>query len=168
MQVLIAKIVASYNPAHGQPEKTAPSGNSGKSRPIGWFFTPVLGPLLSNRWLTGIFLGFGLTQLILVATGLTGWQCPIRSTIGTTCPGCGLTTAMALLVKGRWTAAVEMHAFAPFFLMVLALVAAAITLPRQYLVKLSTTVSLLERKTGITAITILGLILYWLLRSFIF
>jgi hypothetical protein len=75
---------------------------------------------------------------------------------------------MALLVKGRWAAALEMHAFAPLFLMVLALVAAAVMLPRRYLVKLSTTVSLLERKSGITATTILGLILYWLLRNFIF
>ena len=80
MQVLIAKIVESYNPAHGQPTKKAPSGDKGKSRRFEWFFTPVLGPLLLNRWLIGIFLGVGLTQLILVASGLTGWQCPIKST----------------------------------------------------------------------------------------
>ena len=71
---------------------------------------------------------------------------------------------MALLVKGRWAAAMEMHAFAPFFLMVLVLVTTASMLPRQYLVTLSTAVSLLERKTGITATIVLGLILYWLLR----
>ncbi len=168
MQVPIAKIAESYNPAYGPPEKKAPPADADKFRTLGWFFTPVLGPLLSNRRLLGFFLGVGLVQLILVATGINGWQCPIRSTVGTTCPGCGVTTAMALLVKGRWAAALEMHAFAPLFLMVLALVAAAIVLPRQYLAKLSTAVSLLERKTGITAIIMLGLIFYWLLRNFIF
>ena len=168
MQVLISKIIESYNPAYGRPEKTAPYGDRGKSRSFGWFFTPVLGPLLSNRRLVGVFLGVGLIQLALVATGIGGWQCPIRSTIGASCPGCGLSTAMALLVKGRWAAAIKMHAFAPLFLLVLVLVATGIMLPRQYLAKLSTTVSLLECKTGITATIVLGLILYWLLRNFIF
>jgi len=167
LQVLIAKIVESYNPAYGQPEKTAPCGDPGQSRPFGWFFTPVLGPLLSNRWLVGIFLGVGLSQLALVVTGIGGWQCPIRSTLGITCPGCGLSTAMALLVKGQWAAAIAMHAVAPVFLIALVLVATAIMLPRQYLAKLSMAVSLLERKTGITATIVLGLILYWLLRTFI-
>jgi hypothetical protein len=166
LQVLIAKIVESYT--YGQPGKTAPSGDTGKSRHFKWFFAPVLGPLLSNRWLIGIFLGVGLTQLILVATGLNGWQCPIRATVGITCPGCGLTTAMTLLAKGQWAAAVAMHAFAPIFFVVLVLMIAALVFPRQYLKKLSTAVAVLERKTGVTAIITLGMVFYWLLRDFIF
>ena len=166
MQVLIAKIVESYNPAYGQPEKTAPAGDSGKSRPFGWFFTPVLGPLLSNRLLVGFFLGVGLIQLVLVAAGMNAWQCPIQSTIGTTCPGCGLTTAMTLLARGQWTAAVGIHAFAPLFLAVLVVMATAIALPRQYQDKLATAVTVIERKTGITAIITLSMVAYWLLRFF--
>jgi hypothetical protein len=127
----------------------------------------VLAPLLLDRWLIGIFLGVGLTQLILVASGLNGWQCPIRSTLGITCPGCGLTTAMILLVRGQWAAAVGMHAFAPLFLVVPATMMAAISLPAVYLRKLSTAVAVLERKTGMTPILILGMLLYWLLRVLI-
>ena len=168
MQVLIAKIVESYNPAYGQPEKTAPSGDTGKSRHFEWFFTPVLAPLMFNRWLIGIFLGAGLTQLVLVATGLNGWQCPIKSTFGLTCPGCGLTTAMALMIRGQWATAVGMHAFAPLFLVVLTGMVAAIVLPTVYLKKLSTAVAVMERKTGISAIILLGMLLYWLLRAFVF
>ena len=168
MQVLIAKIVKSYNPAYGQPKEKAPSGDKGQSRRFEWFFTPVLGPLFLNRWLTGILLGVGLTQLVLVAAGINGWQCPIRATVGITCPGCGLTTAMTLLTTGQWATAVETHAFAPIFFGVLALMVAAIVLPRPYLKKLSRTVAVLECKTGITAIITLGMILYWLLRNFIF
>ncbi len=166
MQVLIAKIVESYNPAYGQPEKTAPAGDTGKSRPFGWFFTPVLGPLLSNRWLVVIFLGIGLIQLVLVATGMNAWQCPIRSTIGTSCPGCGLTTAMVFLAKGQWTTAVGLHAFAPLFFVVLVVMATAIALPRQYQNKLAAAVTVMERKTGITAIITLSMLVYWLLRFF--
>ena len=164
MQVLIAQIAESYNPAYGQPEKAAPSGDTGRSVHFEGFFTPMLAPLLLSRRLIGIFLGVSLTQLILVATGLNGWQCPIRSTFGITCPGCGLTTAMTLLAKGRWAAAVEMHAFAPLFLVVLASLIVAMLLPAVYLRTLSTAVAVLERKTGITAIIMLGMLLYWLLR----
>lgn len=167
MQVLIAKIVESCNPAYGRPGKASLSSDTGKSRNFNWFFTPVLGPLLKNRWLIGIFLGVGLTQLILVASGLTGWQCPIKSTFGITCPGCGLTTAVALMVRGQWATAVRMHAFAPLFLVVLTGMVAAISLPNVYLKKLSTAVTVLESKTGISAIILLVMLLYWLLRAFV-
>ena len=167
MQLFIAKIVESYNPAYGQPRKTDPSGDRGKSRYIDWFFKPVLAPLLSNRKLIVIFIGVSITQLILVATGLNGWQCPIKSTSGIICPGCGLTTAMTLLVRGQWAAAVGMHAYAPLFIVILTSMVVAISLPVDYLKKISTAVAILERKTGITAIMILGLVLYWLLRIFV-
>jgi hypothetical protein len=166
LQVVFPQIAESNNSACGQPRKSAPSGDTDKSRHLEWFFTPVLGPLLLNRRLAGIFLGVGLTQLILVATGLNGWQCPIKSTFGITCPGCGLTTAMTLLVRGQWATAVGMHVFAPLFLAVLAAMVVAISLPGVYLRKLSTAVAVLEHKTGITAIMVLGMVLYWLLRIF--
>ena len=167
MQVLIAKIVASYNPAYGQPKKTHPSGDTGKSRPLDWYFTTVLAPLLLNRRLRGIFTGIGLIQLILVFTGLKGWQCPIKSSFGIICPGCDLTTAMTLLVRGQWAAAVGMHVYALLFLVILTSMLAAILLPAVYLKKVSTAVAILERKTGITAIMVLGMVLYWLLRVFV-
>ena len=164
MQVLIAKIVESYNPAYGQPARTARSEDTGKSLKFGWFFTPVLGPLLSNRWLTAIFLGVGLTQLILVASGLQGWQCPIENAFSISCPGCDLTTAMTLLVTGQWVAAVGLHAFAPLFLVIIAGMLVAIALPTDYLRKVSASITVIERKTGLTAIVMFSMVLYWLLR----
>lgn len=166
MQVLIAKTAESYNPAYGQSGKDSYGGETSRSAHPEGVFTPVLAPLLLDRRLIGIFLGVGLTLVTLAATGLNGWQCPIRSASGITCPGCGLTTAMILLVKGRWAAAVEMHAFAPLFGLVLAAMAVAILLPTAYLEKLSTAMAVLERKTGLTAIIMLGMLLYWLLRVF--
>ena len=166
MQVLIAKIVESYNPAHGQPARTARSNGEGKPHKFKWFFTPLLGPLLSNRWLTGIFLGVGLIQLMLVIMGLQGWQCPIDRAFGIICPGCGLTTAMTLLIKGQWAAAIGMHAFAPLFLGILTVMTAAIALPAGFLTTLSEAITKVERKTAISAITISAMLIYWLLRIF--
>ena len=167
MQVIISQIAESYNPAYGKPGRAEPYGETYKLRPSNWFFTPVLAPLLQNRRLICIFAAVGLAQLILVATGWNGWQCPIRSTFGIICPGCGLSTAMTLLVKGHWAEAVRMHVFAPLFLMVLVFMAGTIALPAVYLKRLSAGVAALERKTGITAIMMLGMVLYWLLRVFV-
>jgi hypothetical protein len=106
--------------------------------------------------------------MALTITGLPGWQCPIRSTFGVTCPGCGLTTAIAMLLKGNWLMAVQTHAFAPLLLMVLILMLIAIALPAASLDKISGNVARLERKTGISAIVILSMVIYWLLRVFDF
>jgi len=167
LQVIISQIDESYNPAYGNPGNTEPSSETFKLRSSNWFFTPVLAPLLQNRRLICIFTTVGIAQLILVATGWNGWQCPIRSAFGIICPGCGLSTAMTLLVKGHWAEAVQMHVFAPLFLMVLVFMATAIALPAVYLKRLSAGVAALERKTGITAIMMLGMVLYWLLRVFV-
>ena len=167
MQVIIAKIVESYNPAHGRAAGSTRSDGNGKSRKLKWFFTPLLGPLLSNRRLTGIFLGIGLILLFLVIMGFHGWQCPINRAFGIICPGCGMTTAMKLLINGQWTAAIEMHAFSPFFLVILTLMAIAVILPADYLGKLSSGITVVEKKTGLSAIILLSMLLYWLLRVFI-
>jgi hypothetical protein len=168
LQVLISKIAESYNPAYGQKKNTAAAGKSAKFEYKKWFFTPVIAPLLQRRWIIVIFAGVGVVQMALTITGLPGWQCPIRSTFGVTCPGCGLTTAIAMLLKGNWLMAVQTHAFAPLLLMVLILMLIAIALPAASLDKISGNVARLERKTGISAIVILSMVIYWLLRVFDF
>ena len=168
MQVLITKITESYNPAYGQNRKTGSTGVAIKSRLIKGFLTPVLAPLLLNRWLACLSLTFGAAQLLLVYTGLTGWQCPIYETLGVICPGCGMTTAMAMLLKGHWQLAIQTHAFAPLILIGLMLLPVAIVLPASHLKKLSLSVKRLEQKSGIIAILLLSMVSYWLLRIFDF
>jgi hypothetical protein len=168
LQVLITKIAESYSPAYGQNRKTGSTGAAIKSRLLKGFLTPVLAPLLLNRWLACFFLAFGAAQLLLVYTGLTGWQCPIYETLGVICPGCGMTTAMAMLLKGHWHLALQTHAFAPLFLVGLILLPAAIVLPNSHLKKLSLGVKRLEQKSGIIAILLLSMVGYWLLRIFDF
>ncbi len=166
MQLLITKIAESYNPAYGQNRKTQTPGDPIYNRLIKGFFTPVLAPLLQNRWLVFIFVAFGVAQLSLVFFGLTGWQCPIYETLGVICPGCGMTTAMTLLLQGHWQLAVQTHAFAPAILIVLMMLLVAMGLGSAYLRKFSASVERLERKSGITAILLLSMVAYWLLRIF--
>lgn len=110
--------------------------------------------------------GFSVLQLLLVATGFSGWQCPIRETLGVTCPGCGMTSALVLLLKGHWQIAFKTHAFAPVILLALMLMTTAVVLPASYLGKLADRMDRLERKSGIAAILLLGMVFYWLLRVF--
>jgi hypothetical protein len=166
LQLLITKIAESYNPAYGQNRKTKTPGDSICYRLTKGFFTPVLAPLLQNRRLNCIFVAFGMGQLLLVFFGLTGWQCPIYETLRIICPGCGITTAMTLLLQGHWHLAVQTHAFAPVILIVLIMLLIAIGLPASYLTKFSGSVERLERKSGITAILLLSMVAYWLLRIF--
>ncbi|CAB1057345.1 hypothetical protein D1BOALGB6SA_2084 [Olavius sp. associated proteobacterium Delta 1] len=168
MQIMITKIAESYNPAYGQNRKIETPGDSIDYRLLKGFFTPVLAPLLQNRWLICIFAAFGVAQLLLVFFGLTAWQCPINETLGIICPGCGMTTAMAMLLQGHWHLAVQTHAFAPVVLILLLMLLVAIGLPASYLRKFSRRVERLEQKTGITAILLLSMVAYWLLRIFDF
>ena len=164
MQVLITKIAESHNPASGQNRKIGPRRAAIRSRLIKGFLTPVLAPLLLNRRLACLFLAFGTAQLLLVYTGLTGWQCPIYETLGVICPGCGMTTALAMLLKGHWQLAIQIHAFAPLILIGLMILPLAIVLPNSLLKRLSLKVNRLEQKSGIMAILLLSMVSYWLLR----
>ena len=157
-----------YTPAYGQKRKTAAAGKSTKFEYMKGFFIPVAAPLLQNRWFILIITGVGVAQLVLTITGLPGWQCPIRSAFGVTCPGCGLTTAIVMLLKGNWQIAVQTHAFAPLILLILISMLVATALPAAYLSKISGNIAWLERKTGITAIVLWSMVIYWLLRVFDF
>jgi hypothetical protein len=166
LQLLSTKIAASYSPAFGQNKKIKPPEDPLYNRLIKGFFTPVLAPILRNRWLICMFLAFGIAQLLLVFFGLPGWQCPIYATSGVICPGCGMTTAITLLLQGHWQLAVQTHAFAPVILIVLIMMLVAMGLGSACLRKFSASVERLERKSGVTAILLLSMVAYWLLRIF--
>ena len=148
MQVLLTKIVESYNPAHGPTRETNFCGAAVKAHLKKFFFTPVLAPLLQNRLLACILMAFGAAQLLLVFTGLAGWQCPIYETLGVRCPGCGMTTAVTMLLRGHWQSAIQTHAFAPLILFGLMLLPAVVVLPATHLKKLSLSLERLEQKIG--------------------
>jgi hypothetical protein len=129
-----------------------------------FLFMPVLGPLIQNRRIIHILVGVAALQVWLAALGLPGWQCPIKSSLGIQCPGCGLSTAMALLIQGEWRAALSAHAFAPIFLVGFIMIAVIGILPERLHRESVRRIAMLERITGCTSIILISIIVYWLLR----
>jgi hypothetical protein len=123
--------------------------------------------LLQKRKITLILLSVITLQAALISSGLSGWQCPIFSTIGITCPGCGLTTATTLLVQGEWQKAIHTHAFAPVFLLAIVLMGIVSALPEKFHQKAVFQVALIEKHTALAAYILWGIIIYWIVRSFV-
>ena len=127
-------------------------------------FAPVLGPLLQSRGIIVLLASVTLAQVALTATGITVWQCPVRSTLGVICPGCGLTRAMVLLIQGHWQASFDLHAFAPTFLGIGIFLAIGSILPAGLRQRVAYQIANFERHTGIVALLGLSFMVYWILR----
>jgi hypothetical protein len=127
-------------------------------------FTPVLAPLVQDRRLTLILMGVAALQVCLTATGFPAWQCPLKSSLGIPCPGCGLSSAIVLWIQGHWRAAVSVHAFAPVFLIGFFLMMATAVLPERIHRDAIRCIAWLERCTGIIPFLLIGIIGYWVLR----
>jgi len=132
----------------------------------GGLFAPVLGPLLQSRGIIVLLASVALAQMALTAMGITAWQCPVRSTLGVICPGCGLTRAMVLLIQGHWQASFDLHAFAPIFLGIGFFLAIGSILPARLQQIAAYQIANFERHTGIVALFGLSFMVYWILRIF--
>jgi uncharacterized protein YjeT (DUF2065 family) len=130
-------------------------------------FSP-LAPLLRNRKF-GLFLAGALSlNIIAIALHLPSWECAFFRVTGLPCPGCGLTRACMLLLRGEVQASIKFHAFAPIFVLFIALLIACTMLPRRLTEQFINRAETLERQTGVTIIILGGLILYWLARLLLF
>ena len=107
-----------------------------------------------------------MLQVWLTAAGLPGWQCPVKSVLGVQCPGCGLSSAMVLFIRGEWRAAMSTHAFAPLFLIGFVLMMIAGALPDRLHKAWVSRIDALERATGFTTFILTGIVVYWVLRLF--
>jgi hypothetical protein len=130
-------------------------------------FVPVLAPVLRDRRMMFAILGAAVLQLGLSSLKVSGWRCPILHFFGVPCPGCGLTRATLLLFHGDWQRSIAFHAFAPVFVFAMFLIFGAVTLPQNPRERVINFTEAVERRTGITTILLLGLIVYWLARLLI-
>ncbi|MCP3138646.1 DUF2752 domain-containing protein [Pyxidicoccus xibeiensis] len=132
------------------------------------FSTPVLAQLLERRT-TGQVLGaVAAIHLGLMHFGLPTWPCPVQSAVGLPCPGCGLSRATAALLHGDWRAALSWHAFAPVILAALALIIGMAFLPEAARRRGIDAVARVERRTRVTALLLVALVAYWLIRLLVF
>jgi Protein of unknown function (DUF2752) len=125
--------------------------------------SPVF-PVLRDRKFTLILAGAAGLQIALVSLSLPGWDCPFFHTTGIPCPGCGLSRAMILLLKGDLVGSLRFHAFAPIVLLAAVALILTVLLPKSVIQPAIHQAELLERRTGFTVIILVGLILYWLAR----
>jgi hypothetical protein len=120
--------------------------------------------LLRSRPTAALLAGIAMLQLGLAAFGLPGWPCPLLHGLGIPCPGCGLSRAAMELLRGQWHTALSHHAFAPLLLAATAVIGGASLLPESLRLALIGGVERLERRTGLTALVLAGLVLYWIAR----
>ena len=122
---------------------------------------------MKDRIVCLIITGATVLQLALVASGLPGWRSPILNLVGIPDPGGGLTRAILALLRGDWQTSLTFHAFAPFFVIALTLIAMVAVLPSALNDRIMAWVEEVEGRTGLTAILLVGLVIYWLVRLFI-
>jgi hypothetical protein len=130
------------------------------------WFTPVVGSLMDKRCESLLISGAVVVQIGLTLLHLPGWQCPIKAVTGIPCPGCGLSTACSLLLKGEWQEALKTHAFAPFFMAGVVLLTFVSLLPDSLRQEVARKTSIFESRTGIMAWFLFSLLLYWSLRLY--
>ena len=130
-------------------------------------FSP-LATLLRDRRFGLVLTGALGLNIALFSLGLPSWECPFFRLTGVPCPGCGLTRACMLLLRGEVQASIKFHAFAPIFLVLIAMLIMGTLLPRSVTEPLIYKAETLERQTGLTIIILGGLILYWLARLLLF
>ena len=123
-----------------------------------------ISPLLRDRKFASVVAGTAGVQIALVSLSLPGWVCPFFRLTGIPCPGCGLTRAVILLLKGDLQASLHFHAFAPILLLTALALILVLLLPRSITQPAISKVEMLEQQTGFTVIILVGLILYWLAR----
>jgi len=131
-------------------------------------YNPTLALLLERRTTGVVIVGAAILHTLLVSLGLPSWQCPVRNGLGIPCPGCGLSRATAALLHGDWQTSVTYHAFAPLFLVAFGLIAVVTVLPSSQRQAAISWVARMERRTGITGILLILLVVYWLARFLVY
>jgi Protein of unknown function (DUF2752) len=120
--------------------------------------------LLRSRPAAALLAGIAALHLGLVAFGLPGWPCPLLHGLGIPCPGCGLSRAALELLRGQWRASLAHHAFAPVLVAAGVVMVVASLLPERLRLPLVDGIERLERRSGLTALVLVGLVLYWIVR----
>jgi hypothetical protein len=131
-------------------------------------FQPFLASMLRDRRISvGILAALGV-HMTLVMFDLPGWPCPIRQALNIPCPGCGLSRAARLLLRGSWDRALEVHVFAPVFVLGLLALGVSLLLPSRLYADLIARLDRFERIVPIIALILASIVMYWALRMLFF
>lgn len=148
--------------------KTFPRIMTNVSRVYQALDTSIFASLLEDRAIGIAIIGAAILHTGLVILGLPSWSCPIREYLRIPCPGCGLSRSITALLHGDWKSALTIHAFGPLFLLAFGMMCVVNLIPKSQRIPIINQVKSMERKTGITAIVLISLVLYWLSRLVFF
>jgi hypothetical protein len=123
-----------------------------------------LAELIESRGLAWTLLLCGAAQATLVSAGWPGWPCPVQQGLGLPCPGCGLSRALAALLRGEWQAALAIHPFVFLLLLFFAFVAVGALAPAALARKVAATLRVVEKRTRFTFVITTAFLVYGLLR----
>ena len=143
-------------------------GGTQRSGRMTWFFQPVIAPILLQQNTLRIMSVIASFQLVVTMSGVQGWQCPLYSTVDIPCPGCGLSAALVSLIRGDWRTALSIHAFSPLLATVILSMVILSLLPRRFYRISVHRLAVVESKSGLTGLLLIGFIGYWGLRFFWF
>ena len=65
-------------------------------------------------WWAGTVIAAGTAVVLLLIRFGEGSTCLVLATTGVSCPGCGMTRAVAAILRGDWQRMWTMHPLAPF------------------------------------------------------
>ena len=139
-------------------------GGGGGRGVAAFVFRPLLTPLLATRKAAGALAILAPAQIAATSCHLPGWPCPLFHATGIPCPGCGLSRASAALLHGDIDHSLRMHAFALPVLLGVVLVLVTAVLPAVPRAKLLAVSERIERRTGLMALLLIALLVYWLAR----
>lgn len=125
---------------------------------------PVVASILQNRKFAVVIIVAACIQTGLAVLGLNGWPCPIQSVLGIPCPGCGLSTGLAFLIRGDWAGVLHEHIFAPFVLAGFVIMAGVCALPGKHYTAATRVIEKCERASGLVPIILTAMIIYWGVR----
>lgn len=124
----------------------------------------VFASLLADRRLAACICGAAALHLGVSAAGFGGWPCPIFSALGVPCPGCGLSGAAMLFLRGEFGSAFAVHPFAPALIAALAMLLVAALAGTRVRERLAGTVRHAEIRTGFSLWFLAALVIHWLAR----
>ena len=127
-------------------------------------FPVVIASILRERMVVLGLAVISILHVVLTFLGLPGWECPLLQTTGIPCPGCGLSRSMVLFLTGKWKESLALHLFGPFFLFLIVSTGIIAVLPSRYRTSVVNKIQVIEERTGVSAVFLISLILYWCLR----
>ena len=127
----------------------------------------ILTRLIENRNRARIVTLFVMVYALFFVLNIDAWQCPIKSSFGIPCPGCGLTHAIFDLIRGNWKASFQEHPFAPVVLIGILVVFIASILPASWHVRMKDQLSSIEQRFPVVLFFLILLFFYWIIHLII-